>query len=194
MSDFNEAASTTDAVEDPIGSAAERGIEYLRTIAAELVEAGRSAVQSVLDEQKADAARQVATVAAAVRSAAQSLDQSNRSALARYTDRAAGTVERFAQSLRERNWSELADDVEALARRQPALFIAGAVVAGFLTGRFLWASKGRAAPGIPAVTGTEAMAIERETEAVTAAVASAPGEETLATPAAGVSGTQEMPR
>ena len=191
MTDWNEAVATTDAAEDPIGRAAERGIEYVKTIAVELVEAGRSAAQSVLDEQKESAARQLAAVAAAVRSAAQSLDQSHIPTLSHYADRAAGGVEDFGRRLGERSWNELAGDVGALARRQPALFVAGAAVAGFLVGRFLWASKNRSAGG--ARPAAEATAVARESEAVTAAVASAPGEEAFE-PAAGISGTQEMPQ
>ncbi|HZU91549.1 MAG TPA: hypothetical protein VE993_20020 [Stellaceae bacterium] len=191
MTDWNEAASTANPVEDPIGSAAERGIEYVKTIAAELVEASRSAVQSVLDEQKEGAARQVGAFAAAVRSAAQSLDQSQSPTLAHYADQMAGGIERFGNRLRERGWSELADDIAGLAQRRPALFIAGAVIVGFVSGRFLWASKSRAAlaPPVPETT-----AIERENEAVTAAVSSAPGEAGLAEHAAGTSGTQGMPQ
>jgi hypothetical protein len=191
MTDWNEAASTANPVEDPIGSAAERGIEYVKTIAAELVEASRSAVQSILDEQKQGAGRQITGVAAAVRSAAQSLDQTDTPGLARYIDQMAGGIERFGNRLRERGWSELGDDIKALAQRQPALFIAGAVIAGFLAGRFLWASQNRTALAAPAA---EATAVERQNEAVTAAVVSASGEESLTGHAAGVSGAQGMPQ
>jgi hypothetical protein len=191
MTDWNEAASTANPVEDPIGSAVEQGIEYVKTIAAELVEASRSAVQSVLDEQKQGAGRQITTVAAAVRSAAQSLDQASSPTLARYADQMAGGIERFGNRLRERGWGELGDDVKALAQRQPVLFLAGAVIAGFLSGRFLWASQNRTALAAPAPEMTVA---ERENEAVTAAVVSGSGEESLAEHAAGVSGAQGMPQ
>ena len=39
MTDWNETVSPTHAVEDPIGEAAERGIEHVKAIAAELFEA-----------------------------------------------------------------------------------------------------------------------------------------------------------
>ncbi|HJU15188.1 MAG TPA: hypothetical protein VJ770_01850 [Stellaceae bacterium] len=195
MTDWNEADSTTTAVEDPIASAAERGIEHVRTIAAEMVEAGRSAIQSVLDEQKAGAARQVAAVAEATRSAAQSLDRSKLPTLARYAEEAAGGIEEFGTTLRDRNWSELIGETEDFARRRPALFAAGIVLAGFLLARFLRASSRRpaAAPANPAM---EMGAIERESEAVTAAVESGSGENPFAEPATGISGTgtQELPR
>lgn len=194
MTDWNEAVSTANPVEDPIASAAERGIEYVKTIAAELVEASRSAAQSVLDEQKQGAARQVAAVAAAMRSAAQSLDQSSTPTLAPYIGQAAASVERFGSNLRERSWSELAGDIEVLARRGPFLFMAGAVVAGLLTGRFLRASKDRNPALAAPAPSSEATMAERENEAVTAAIASAPGEETLAAPATRISGTSELPQ
>lgn len=192
MTDWNETASTTYAVEDPIGDAAERGIEHIKAIATELVEASRSAAQSVLDEQKDNAAQQVAAVAAAVRSAAQSLDHASLPTLARYTEEAAGSIESLGQALSGRRWSELADDLEVLARRQPALFLAAAAIVGLLAGRVLWASSRRAAAANRRQA-AQARAAERENEAVTAAIASAPGGNGLTAPAAGVSGVETRP-
>ncbi|MGH7036713.1 MAG: hypothetical protein ACREE4_12595 [Stellaceae bacterium] len=191
MTDWNETVLPTHAVEDPIGEAAERGIEHLKAIAAELFEASRSAAQSVLDEEKDRAARQVAAVAAAVRSAAQSLDHAKLPTLARYTEEAAGSVAGFGQALSGRRWGELADDLEILARRQPALFLAAAAVIGLLSGRLLWSSSRRAAAA-ERRQAAQARAVARENEAVTAAIASAPGGNGLAAPAAGVSDTQDM--
>jgi hypothetical protein len=54
----------------------------------------------------------------------------------------------------------------------------------------LWASKSPAR----AATISAPAAIERETEAVTAAVSSAPGEENLTGQAADLSGRRELPR
>lgn len=193
MTDWNEAAATTDAVKDPIGEAAERGIEHVKAIAAELLEAGRSAVQSVLDEEKEGAARQIGSVAAAVRAAAQSLDHANLPTLAHTTDCAAGAIESFGQALSGRRWGELADDVEILARRQPALFLAAAAAIGLLAGRLLRASSRRTAAA-ERRRRTQARAVARENEAVAAAVSSAPGNENLAASAAGVSGAQDMPQ
>jgi hypothetical protein len=194
MTDWNEAASTTGAAEDSIGgaiaSATERGVEYVKTVAVEFFESGRSAVRSVLDEQKAAAAQRIEAVGAAVRAAAQSLDQARSPILAQYANEAAGSIESFGRGVRAHSWNLLAGDVAALARRQPVLFIVGAVAAGFLTGRFLWASKSPAR----AATISAPAAIERETEAVTAAVSSAPGEENLTGQAADLSGRRELPR
>jgi hypothetical protein len=190
MIEWNEAASTADAFEDPIGDAVERGINHLKVIAADLVAASRSAAQSVLDEQKEQAARQVAAVAAAVRAAAQSLSPANLPTLAHYADRAAGNIESFSRALSRRRWGELADDLEILARRRPALFMTAAALGGFLMVRGARASGKRAA----AARGrrvSEATAGERESEAIVAAVASAPGGEDRGAPAAGLSGTQE---
>jgi hypothetical protein len=192
MTDWNEAASTANAFEDPIGDAAERGIEHVKAIAAGLVEASRSAAQSVLDEEKEKAARQVGAIAAAVRSAAQSLNRSNLPTLTHYTDRAAGNIESFGHALSGRRWGELADDLEILARRRPALFITAAALAGFLVGRLAWASRNRAAAAHRRQA-SEAMATERETEAVIAAVASAEGEE-IFEPPLGVSGPRDTLR
>jgi|GEM_PF-1242878 hypothetical protein len=192
MTDGNEATATIAPVEDPIARAAERGIQYVKMLAAELVEASRSAAQSVLDEQKEGAARQIAAVAGAARAAAQALEQSNSPTLAHYTGRAAESVERFGESLRQRSWGELVGEVEALARRRPALFIAGAVVAGFLSGRFLLASERRLAAAPKAPDG-EKTAVASADDAV-AAIASASGGQAVAEPAAGIAATQEGPQ
>ncbi len=197
MTDWNEAASTTGAAEDSIGgaiaSAAERGVEYVKTVAVELFESGRSAVRSLLDEQKEAAAQRVETTAAAVRAAAKLLDQSKSPILGQYANQAADSIESFGRDMREHGWGALADDVAVLAQRQPVLFIVGAVAAGFLTGRFLWASKSRADAAQTATVSGPA-AVERETEAVTAAVSSAPGEENLSGQTADLSGRRELPR
>src|SRR5579875_2543165 len=161
MTDGNEATATIAPVEDPIARAAERGIQYVKMLAAELVEASRSAAQSVLDEQKEGAARQIAAVAGAARAAAQALEQSNSPTLAHYTGRA-------------------------------ALFIAGAVVAGFLSGRFLLASERRLAAAPKAPDG-EKTAVASADDAV-AAIASASGGQAVAEPAAGIAATQEGPQ
>jgi hypothetical protein len=197
MTDWNEAASTTGAAEDSIGgaiaSATERGVEYVRTIAVEFFESGRSAVRSVLEEQKDAAAQRVATTAAAVRAAAKLLDQSKSPILGQYANQAADSIDDFSRDLRAHGWGALADDLAALAQRQPVLFIVAAVAAGFLTGRFLWAAKSRAGT-VQTATASGPAAVERETEAVTAAVSSAPGEENLTGQTTDPSGRRELPR
>jgi hypothetical protein len=63
---------------------------------------------------------------------------------AQYIDDAAGQVEKFSQYLRDKNINDMFGDVKMMARRQPELFVAGALAAGFLLGRFLKSSNAQA--------------------------------------------------
>ena len=87
-------------------------------------------------------AEKASGITEALRSAASSLEQSQNRALAGYVDQAADQVENISRTVRERRWNEIVADTEDFARRQPTLFVLGAVATGFLVGRFLWASTG----------------------------------------------------
>jgi ElaB/YqjD/DUF883 family membrane-anchored ribosome-binding protein len=52
-----------------------------------------------------------------------------------YARRAAAEVTRFADRIEEQGFDGVVRDVETFARRRPALFLAGAAVAGLLVGR-----------------------------------------------------------
>lgn len=152
---------------------AQPSMERAKMILTELACATQSAALSAVDEQKARAAAQVSGVAAAVRAAAHSLELSQQSAAADYVDSAARQIEALADRIRERRWAELAADLEEMAGRRPALFVAGAVAVGFLAGRFLSAAS-RRGEGSPAT-------VVRATEStVAAAVSSASGNGELA--------------
>ena len=115
----------------------EQGSERAKTILSELLDAARSAAETILEDQKLRTAERVSGVAEAVRCAAQSLDRSENRAIARYADQAADRIEDLSGLIRERQWSEIVADTEDLARRQPTLFALGAAAIGFLAGRLL---------------------------------------------------------
>jgi len=124
----------------------EEGIDRAKAILAQLVDATRSAVEAMLDDQKQRAAKQVDGIAEAVRCAAQCFERSDSRAIARYADRAADQIEDFSLLIRDRRWSEIAADAEDFARRRPLLFILGATAAGFLAGRLLSVPAARQRP------------------------------------------------
>ena len=151
------------------------GIERAKTVLFDFASAAQSTAASLANEQRHRAARQVGGIADAVRLAARSLDHSQTPAAARYADRAADQIGDLARWLHQRQWAQLVGDVEAVARRSPALFILGAVAAGFLAGRFLAlsappADRSRNAAGDPSAPA----------DAVAAAVSSASGNGKLA--------------
>jgi hypothetical protein len=142
------------------------------SVVAEFVDAARAAAESLLREQKQQVADRLSGIADALHGAARSLDQSQNRVIARHIRQAGDQVERLTRNLQERRWNELIADTEEFARRQPTWFVLGAVVTGFLVGRFLsTAMSGEKQPSSEAQA-----AVQRETtREVTAAVSSAPG-------------------
>jgi hypothetical protein len=129
-----------DPIDTPSGVGAERtGGERARMILAELADAAQSAALSVVEAQRARAATKVADIATAMHAAAHSLEQSSNPAVAECARSAADQVAAAAATIRGRSWSGLLADLEQAARRQPATFVAAAVVIGFVAGRLVTA-------------------------------------------------------
>jgi hypothetical protein len=96
-----------------------------------------------LEQRKRSAAQRVEEIAQAIeRTGAQFSD--NEPKLADIASRLSATVGNLATRLREGSIEDLADDTRAFARRNPTLFIAGGVAAGFVLARFMKASARRA--------------------------------------------------
>jgi hypothetical protein len=97
-----------------------------------------------LDQRKRSAADRVAEIAQALgRTGAHFSD--NEPTLADLANRLAGTVGNLATRLREGSIDDPVADTRAFARRNPAWFIAGGVLAGFAIARFVKASPRRTA-------------------------------------------------
>lgn len=92
-----------------------------------------------LAQGKSSAADQVDSVAQALRRAGDEL-YGNQPMLAEYANRLATGIGRFGTRLREGSIEELASDVQAAARRNPALFIAGGFALGIVLARIVRAS------------------------------------------------------
>ena len=128
-----------------VGASAEDAIETTRGMAHQLFGDVRNAAEEMLEERKERAAESVHGVADALRRTAGDLRGENE-AIARYAERAADTVERFSSTVRERRFGDMIADLDDFARRQPTLFLVGAIAAGFVTGRFLAATAEREEP------------------------------------------------
>jgi hypothetical protein len=102
----------------------------------------RQAAESLFEEQKGRAAETVHGVADALRHTARDMHERSEP-IARYAEQAADQVERFSDAVRERRIGDIVGDLDDIARRQPTLFLLGAVAAGFITGRFMAASAER---------------------------------------------------
>ena len=141
--------STTGPATQSTGAIADRAIDDARQMGSELIGAVRDSATSLLDEQRGRAADEISALGEVLRRSARSLDDSGSGAVVRYADQAAEQITSFADGLRNRSWSELARDVEEFARSWPVAFMAGAVAAGFVAGRFLVSSAPQREPSTP---------------------------------------------
>ena len=97
----------------------------------------REAAHSLLNEKKERLATAVDGFVDAFRHAAGALDPNGRYGGARYAEQAAARIERVSASVRNYRLSDMVASAEGLARRRPALYVGGAVAAGFILGRLL---------------------------------------------------------
>jgi hypothetical protein len=97
--------------------------------------------QSLLTERKKTTADEIGSVAKALHKTAQELHQQEHPPMiTSYAEWAGDALERFSNTLRERDLNTLLRQTQDFARRQPGVFVGGAVVAGFLLARFLKSS------------------------------------------------------
>ncbi len=89
---------------------------------------------------KGRVAERVSSVAHAFRKTGEQLREEEQGDLAGYTDRVAEQVEKVSGYLEGKGLRDVMDDVSAFARRQPGLFVGGALVAGLVAARFLRSS------------------------------------------------------
>ena len=99
-----------------------------------------SAVQQ-LTSQKDRAADGVGTVTQALRHSTAQLRDDQHETIAQYLEQAADQIDRWTTTIREKDVTEVLDDVQSLARRQPAVFIGSAFALGLLGARFLKSSR-----------------------------------------------------
>jgi hypothetical protein len=115
------------------------GTRPARGFAERLKEDGRR----TLEQRKRSAAQRVEEIAQAIERTGAQVGETEPK-LADVASRLATTVGNLATRLREGSIDELVDDTRAFARRNPSLFIAGGMVAGFVLARFVKASSRRA--------------------------------------------------
>ncbi len=99
----------------------------------------RSQARAFVDQQKATGAEQISDVADTMKSAANDL-QGKMPLAADYVEDVAERLDAVASTLRERSVDEMVGKVRDFARKQPAVFFAGAVATGFALSRFLKSS------------------------------------------------------
>jgi uncharacterized protein YjbJ (UPF0337 family) len=104
----------------------------------------RDRASSSLGESKGQFADQFGNLADALRRTTEHLRSEDQQRIAGLTDTVARQIEQVADYVRNKDARAMRQDLENLARRQPALMIGGALVLGLIGARFLKSSERRA--------------------------------------------------
>jgi ribosomal protein S15P/S13E len=126
--------------------------EQIREVKNQVVDQAKNTFQqardragSSLGESKGQLAEQFGTIAQALRSTTEHLRSEDQQRIAGLTDTVARQIEQVADYLRSKDARAMRQDLENIARRQPALMIGGALVLGLIGARFLKSSERRRA-------------------------------------------------
>ena len=114
------------------------GVKHL---AEDVIGQTRKSAESQVASGKERAAESLNGVASALRKTGEHLRAEDQDGFTQYFDQAAQRVDAVSGYIRTRTLPELVTDVEGFARRDPALFVGGALVLGLLGGRFLKSSR-----------------------------------------------------
>lgn len=95
-------------------------------------------------------------VSGAVTSVSDQLREQDQAAIAGFVDQLGGQVQRVSTYLRDKDLDEIVDDTERFARRQPLVFLGGALTLGLLAARFLKSSGAAARPPVDRSTAARA--------------------------------------
>jgi ElaB/YqjD/DUF883 family membrane-anchored ribosome-binding protein len=144
--------SVMDTAKDQAGQFAQKSSE----VTGQAMDKARAQVKNTLSDTKARAATSLSHVADAFRSSSQQLDQQGHSHFSQYADAAADQVGNVCNYLNDKSIDDIVSDTEDFARREPALFVGGALALGILAGRFL-----RSSSPSPSTDWREAMADTR---------------------------------
>lgn len=107
----------------------------------EMKEEASKRARAKFEEGKQYGEKNLESTAQALRDAAGKLKEDDQETMARYTEWAAGQVDSVAGYFRDRSVDDVLRDVRYMARRNPGMVLGGALMAGFLTARFLKASE-----------------------------------------------------
>jgi ElaB/YqjD/DUF883 family membrane-anchored ribosome-binding protein len=122
---------------EPLKESVEAASEAAQRGAVRVGDQVRQAAESLLREQKQRVADAVHGFADALRQAAGTFERDEKRMAARYVDQAAAQIDRFSETMRRQSLQDMLASAEDIARRQPALFLTGAVAIGFVVGRVL---------------------------------------------------------
>jgi 23S rRNA pseudoU1915 N3-methylase RlmH len=136
-----EPAGSSSDVGSKASQAARESADQVKQQTSRLAEEAKKRGRRMLDEQKGNAVQQLSGIAKALhQSAEQCKDKEDQQTASRVLEQAATALDRMSEALRNRDVDSMIDQATTLMRRQPALFVGGSVLAGFLLTRFLKSS------------------------------------------------------
>ena len=129
-----------------MGSSAQQAVGQAQDAVGQMVGQVQEQATARLSGQLGRAAEGLSSLSQAMRSTGGQLREQDQATGAAYAEWVAEQTERAAGYLHGKDLDLLVEDVEAFARRQPALFVGGAFALGLLAARFL-KSSGRGGSG-----------------------------------------------
>jgi hypothetical protein len=117
------------------------GVRQLKKGAKQAVDKVKEQASSAVGEKKDVAAQKLESVSKAFRQSAEGLNQGSVPAVGKILEQAAESIEGLAQSVRDGDFRGVIDGVENWARKHPAIFLGGSLIAGLLVARFLKSSR-----------------------------------------------------
>jgi len=129
----NAAGDDIDTIREQVGPLFDTLHERVEPIAEQV----KDQASAVAQQQMSSAAEGLDSAAGAVNAVGDRLRENNLGELSQYADMAAEQIEKLANWLRTTTPDEIAHDIEDFAKKQPAVFVAGALALGLIGVRFL---------------------------------------------------------
>ncbi len=109
----------------------------LKGLAEGIVEQAKHVAETKVTDQKTKVADGLGDIAHALRQATSARHEPVVDAVKPYVDKAADRLENVSTYVQDKTLKDMAKDLEDFARREPALFLGGALAIGLIGGRFL---------------------------------------------------------
>jgi ElaB/YqjD/DUF883 family membrane-anchored ribosome-binding protein len=135
--------NVADSVKDLSDSAVELGTEAKEQVM-NLTDQLRQQATSQLNSQKEQLVDGLETVALLLHQAGEHAQLQDKAMIANYVDKAAEQVSTLSETIGQQDLTQVMQTTKDFARREPMLFVGGALLAGFLGTRFMRSSADKA--------------------------------------------------
>ncbi len=115
--------------------------ERARDSAEDVKGAAQRRAESLFDNQKSAAAEQTHKVSQVLHKMGDEFDQQQQTTFSRWANQLADQTDHVADQLRHQDLQHLLHNAGAYSRREPMLYMGGAIAAGFVVARFLRSSR-----------------------------------------------------